>query len=56
MIQISIQLLKKHTNFLKNKGNIQEKVYRFPYNYSRNIQICNKIHEKIYKKLEYFIT
>ena len=44
--------------FSKNYCKIHEKVYKFPYNYSRNIQFLrkyySKIHAKVYKKVEIF--
>ena len=42
--------------FSKHYDKIREKIYKFPYNYLRNIQMFNKIQEKAYKKLKYFIT
>ena len=53
--------MKKHTNFHKNTreiykftkhySNLREIVYKFLYNYSTNIQMFKKIHEKAYKKV-----
>ena len=53
-MDVSTHLPKKSYTISINDGTVQEKVFKFPDNYSSNIQMYNKIHEKVYKKVKIF--
>ena len=38
---------KESYKFSKHYSRLRTKLYKFPYRYSRNIQVFNKIHEKV---------